>query len=187
MIMPMMPLPNNKIAGGRGTAVISTPYEHSPAHVATTLEKYFPGVAVNVNEAESLALGETRNVDPNRCELVLIPSATVPNDAPGKNVKSVIVAIYDPGAAIVNGVDSASAGPTMVPTWSKIGVVEALEGLLAPRSSQAQTVIPLITRGKNRFIFSLHGVCLLGLFRLREQPYLAYPKSCSDRETCKEA
>ena len=116
MTKPMRPLPNNKIAGGTGTAVISTPYVHRPAHVARTLEKYFPGVAVNVNHAESLALGETRNVDPNRCELVLIPSATVPNEAPGKNVKSVSMAIYVPGAAIVNDVDSAAAGPIMVPT-----------------------------------------------------------------------
>ena len=44
-------------------------------------------------------------MDPSKSELVLIPSTTVLNDEPGKNVKSVILAKYEPGAAIVNSVD----------------------------------------------------------------------------------
>ena len=76
-----------------------------PSHVARTLEKYFPGVAEKMKEAESLVLGLKRAVDPSRSELVLTPSTMVLNDEPGKNVKSVILARYEPGAAIVNSVD----------------------------------------------------------------------------------
>ena len=76
-----------------------------PSHVARTLEKYFPGVAEKMKEAESLVLGPKRAVDPSKSELVLTPSTTVLNDEPGKNVKSVILARYEPGVAIVNSVD----------------------------------------------------------------------------------
>jgi len=124
-----------------------------PLHVARTLEKYFPGVAEKMKEAESLVCGPTRNVDPSKSELVLIPSATVLNDEPGKNVKSVILARYEPDVAIVNGVDSLEAGPMMVPTCSKTGRLAALDRLLMPKISQLQMIILPILSGGIRIIF----------------------------------
>jgi hypothetical protein len=125
-----------------------------PSHVARTLEKYFPGVAEKMKEAESLVLGPKRAVDPSKSELVLTPSATVLNDEPGKNVKLVILARYEPDVAIVNGVDSLEAGPMMVPTCSKTGRLAALDRLLTPKSNQLQMIIFPILNGGIRIIVS---------------------------------
>jgi len=124
-----------------------------PSHVARTLEKYFPGVAEKMKEAKSLVFGSTRKVDPSKNELVLIPSATVLNDEPGKNVKSVILARYEPDSMIVNGVDSLEAGPMMVPTCSKTGRLAALDRVLTPKSSQLQMIIFPIQNDGIRIIF----------------------------------
>ena len=123
-----------------------------PSHVARTLEKYFPGVAEKMKEAKSLVLGPTRNVDPSKSELVLTPNATVLNDEPGKNVKSVILARYEPDAAIVNGVDSLEAGPMMAPTCSKTGRLAALDRVLTPKSRQPQMIIFSILNSGIRII-----------------------------------
>ena len=124
-----------------------------PLHVARTLEKDFPGVAEKTKEAESLVFGPKRAVDPSKSELVLTPSATVLNDEPGKNVKSVILARYELDVAIINGVDSLEAGPMMVPTCSKTGRLAALVRLLMPKSSQLQMIILPILSGGIRIIF----------------------------------
>lgn len=123
-----------------------------PSHVARTLEKYFPGVAEKMKEAESFVIGPTRNVDPSKNELVLTPSATVLNDEPGKNVKSVILARYEPDVAIVNGVVSLEAGPMIVPTCSKTGRLAALDKPLTPKSSQLQMII---------FPIRNDGICII--------------------------
>ena len=124
-----------------------------PSHVARTLEKYFPDVAEKMKEAESLVLGLKRAVDPSKSELVLTPSTMVLNDEPGKNVKSVILARYEPDVTIINGVDSLEAGPMMVPTCSKTGRLAALDRLLRPKSSQLQMIILPILSGGIRIIF----------------------------------
>jgi len=124
-----------------------------PSHSAATMAKYFPGVAEKMKESEALVLGPERALDPSKSELVLTPSPTVMNDEPGKNVKLVILATYEPGAAIVNGVDSPNFGSMMVPTCSKTGRLAALDRLLRPKSSQLQMIILLILSGGKRIIF----------------------------------